>query len=935
MPPVRRRTFIAGTAGAAALAGIPGLSGLTGTAAAVTGGGQVTPGQWALPRADARNTGHQPLPGGLRRQPKVVASAYLGGSTPWVMAADLDGDGSTSLLFLTAGSVVATGPRLEPRWSAPGLSPADIAGVYDLAGDGTRQVVVIGTTTVAALDAATGAVLWSHDYGAVVAYDWMSIGPVADGVAGQQIVVWPYISPVGIATAFDRGVAEGYELWRTSPDYVQPAYAPELVIGDADGDGRTELVIAGYGQILAYDGATGALRDTGSGWRGRADWITGPNVDGRNYGQVQLIELDGDGRLELVEVCDGVTLHAAVVDSDAEGLKLLWDEFVEHPESGKALRTTVNGVGDLDGDGRVEIAVSLFNHTGDGRWHVLVIDALQGFGGPVKADLVDRYLWGVQDLDGDGRSELLVAVTTDQTPPAVADLEVYALDGAGAWARVWSLPAAQYVMDPHSPVPATLSPHSRTGRSEVLRAGSLASFVVRAGGELRGFSYAGGAVTQTWTRADDGGVLHRAGDLDGSGTATVLYQLPSGELQAEDAAGTVLGSTRLGALVCDPIVADLDGRGRSSVIVSAFEEVRVLDLRGGAFRERWRVPGRGEYVYLGGLQSATAADLNGDGRAEVVFVDAVGPRSRLRVLDGAGSEVWSHVFDDLPAPTFVGPNGVYLWTFGDFSGDGRLDVYVGANKAGYNTEVSRILDGRDGALLASRDNDGPGHAGGQFGPWVGPPAAADTDGDGVDNAFFLAADLLYDIDGTDFADPGIVQGHVGLYHTPILVDVDGDGALEVVLAAGFDYLDVVTFASSPSGSTLWRVATVPGAHLGHQPGIADVDGDGRLELGVLLNDGTFECRDAATGALEWSYDVGAAGSAVTTVDVDRDGRPEFVFGTVDGRVVCLTSDGTQAIVKWTVELGHKLGDVVAADVDGDGRSELLVTADDGYLYVIA
>ncbi|WP_053202647.1 FG-GAP-like repeat-containing protein [Jiangella muralis] len=931
MPPVRRRTFLAGAAAAAGAAAIPGL---TSTAAAVTGPGRITPGQWPLPRADARNTGHQPLPGGLRRQPKVVASAYLGGSTPWVMAAGLDGDGSTSLLFLTAGSVVATGPRLEPRWSAPGLSPADIAGVYDLAGDGGRQVVVIGTTTVAVLDAATGAQLWSHDFGAVVAFDWMSIGPLADGVAGQQIVVWPYLSPVGVAIAFDRGVAEGYELWRTSPDYVEWAYAPELVIGDVDGDGRNELVIAGYGQILAYDGRTGALLDTGSGWRGRVDWISGPDVNGRNYGQVQLIELDGDGRLELVEVCDGVTLHVAAVDSDAAGLSLLWDEFVEFPESGKSLRTTVNGVGDLDGDGRVEIAVSVFNHTGDGRWHVLVVDAIEGFG-TVKADLADRYLWGVQDLDGGGASQLLVSVATDQTPPAVADLEVYALDGAGTWAPVWSLAAAQYVMDPHTPVPATLSPHSRSARSEILRAGPLASFVVRAGGELRGFGYAGGAVTQTWTRADDGGVLHRAGDLDGSGTATVLYQRPSGELVAEDAAGAVLGSTRLGALVCDPVVADLDGRGRSSVVVSAFDRIRVLDLRGNTFKERWSVAGRGEYVYLGGLQSATAADLDGDGRAEVVFVDAAGPRSRLRVLDGAGHEVWSHVFADLPAPTFAGPNGVYLWTFGDFTGDGHLDVYVGANKAGYNTEVSRILDGRDGALLATRDNDGPGHAGGQFGPWVGPPAAADLDGDGVDNALFLAADLLYDVNGTDFADPGIVQGHVGLYHTPILVDVDGDGALEVVLAAGFDYLDVVTFASAPAGSTLWRVDTVPGAHLGRQPGIADVDGDGRLELGVLLNDGSFECRDAATGALRWTFDVGAAGSAVTTLDVDRDGRPEFVVGTVDGRVVCLTADGDLPRVKWTVQLGHKLGDVIAADVDGDGRSELLVTADDGYLYVIA
>ena len=54
---------------------------------------------------------------------------------------------------------------------------------------------------------------------------------------------------------------------------------------------------------------------------------------------------------------------------------------------------------DVDGDGRPEIVVSLFNATRDGRWHVQV---LEGMTGRIKADLPDRYLSGLRDVDGDG-----------------------------------------------------------------------------------------------------------------------------------------------------------------------------------------------------------------------------------------------------------------------------------------------------------------------------------------------------------------------------------------------------------------------------------------------------------------------------------------------------------------------------------------------------
>ncbi|WP_432970502.1 PQQ-binding-like beta-propeller repeat protein [Dactylosporangium sp. CA-233914] len=941
MRELSRRTFIAGATGA----GLAGLAGSLVSAPRAEAHPPTVPlaGQWPRMGLDTRNTCYQPMPGKIRR-PGIAARTYLGGTSSPVMAARLDDDGTLGLLYISGGVLFARDHQLAELWSVAGLAPTDILGVYDLAGDGKRQVVMLGPTTLYALSATDGSVVWKKDMGAssYVYATATQIGHLDPALAGLQIVTWPYFSEYGYAFAFDKGVAAGYQLWQSNPAYANPAYLPEVVIGDADGDGATEVVIAGFREVTAFAGATGERR-TGGAWNGHVDWETGPNVDGRNYGLIQLVDIDGDGRLEVVDLADGVTLHAAVVENNASGFSVLWDKFIEYTENHKALRSTVNSVRDVDGDGRVEIVCGLYNDTGDKRWHVLVADAIGGLDSP-KLDLADRYLRGVQDFDGDGHAELLVSVEHTQTPGASATVELYAVGADGKYQLAWSLPSASVVTDPRSPYPSTIGPAGRNGRLEVLRADPLCSFVVLTGGSLVGYTYAGGKVTQAWTRADDGGVLHRIEDLDGSGSATVVYQSADGYLRLEKPDGTLIAQTQLAGLSGMATVARLDRKDHNSICVPGFGRVRVYDYGHHKLTERWQLPGRGEYVYRQGLEAVPAADLNGDGRWSLVFVDAVDDHTRMRVVDGDRRLVWEHVFTDLPAPTFSGPNGAYLWTFGDFSGHDGLDVYVGANRAGYNTEVSRILNGRNGALLASRD-DGPGHVGAEFGPWTGAPAVHDIDGDGIDNVIFMAADVTYDLNGVNTSGVKILQGHIGtgwdslgLYHTPIIADVDNDGLPEVLMTAGFNNLYVIDLdATGAPTILLWQVETNPGEIFGRRSALADVDGDGVLEVATLSDSGVLTCHNAATGAVKWSFTVpgGSVAPNVVAVDVDGDNHIEYVIGTADGTVYAIDArPNPRRRVKWSLSIGQRLGDIIAADVDGDRRSELVVTAEDGYLYVI-
>jgi hypothetical protein len=193
-------------------------------------------------------------------------------------------------------------------------------------------------------------------------------------------------------------------------------------------------------------------------------------------------------------------------------------------------------------------------------------------------------------------------------------------------------------------------------------------------------------------------------------------------------------------------------------------------------------------------------------------------------------------------------------------------------------------------------------------------------------------------------------GDINYLGVPVTVPA-GDGGVGVLNAADTGHSALLFLIpgtdSSGEGARMAVVWAVPQDRPDDErfsmPAIARLDGPAWVAC-VGSATGWLRARRAIDGAAIWEVapmngrlvpqptEEGNVLSSVITLDVDGDGRMEFVVGGADGWLYAVSADRGDLV--WSFDIGHSLGDPIAGDLDGDGRSEIVVPAADGYLYVI-
>lgn len=676
------------------------------------------------------------------------------------------------------------------------------------------------------------------------------------------------------------------------------------VVADLNNDGLMDLAIAQAGYPSNQDGSVGVLMGKGNG-------TFGPRVDYAipgTSGAFALGDLDGDGAPDLV-----------ANNTTANTLELFTNQgngTFSGPVSLPTLVTQRIVIADVNADGKPDLVHSRYNGA----------SVLLNLGGGSFAPHVDYTLpWSVRsvavgDLDGDGKPEMAVLSTYGKNT-----VTIYKNQGDGSFGTPVDLDSGDLSVHGNGTPAIELADMNGDAKLDIITVGSGVSVLLNQGTGTFAprLSY---AVAGTYWSARS--ALVADVDLDGDMDVAVAIDA---NLDQSDYEGRVSvlynqGNGTLGNRLDYPVAVhprsisagDLTGDGYPELVladytnsdreppVSGNKANVLLNLGNGTFSARRDVEVRAAPI------SATLADLDGDGFDDMLVADWYWDSVSVRLGLGDGN------FGPLVAyPTATNP----IWlAVTDVNQDGALDVVAACDDV-----VSVLLNQGAGTLGAKTDLPTAAFSARNM-------VSADFNGDGRPDFAIpewvseYVAVMLSQPNGT-YASP-VNYPTSDPAASVAAGDFNGDGKpdLAVILAKESIFKSAVRVWINNGNGTFgtavdYGVGVVASAMIA-----ADLNGDGRADLAVTNRDDDTVSVLLSTGsafAAKVDYQTNGWPRGVIAADMDSDGKLDLVIADYWAASVLHNTGAGKFGPRMDFSTGAGPLSIAAGNLDGDLRPDLI------------
>lgn len=817
-------------------------------------------------------------PGGFSNPAPLVVAGNSYNTEKQVLTADLDGDGVLDLVIANDQSVSLRrglgGGAFEGTTDLPYLTDSgrvrSIA-VGDLNADGAPDLAV------------------AHSYVADFVTRYRVDVLHNDGSGGLTLatsfdlpqVISAFGLAIGDLTGEGRAdllVSQSSTLstWRQEPDGSFALHSnltglsyTSFAVGDLDGDADLDVVVSDR-----YAGASNQVRLFANNGSGTFAALGSPITVGNSPTQIVLADLDSDGKPDFV-----------TANVNASSLTVGWNDgggSFSLLTLAVAAQTSVVGVGDFDGDGRLDLAGLVGSNAGG--MSVWLNEGFQSFTSSRLVDvggMASSAAFG--DFDGDGTTDVAAAYYNAYgvyTTNAVF-IRLAGPDG--------DFPVPGEVRVGDQPTAIAYGDFNADGIPDMVVTNFNADNVtVHLGDGNGGFN----SLTPITVAVGDGPTGVAVGDLDGDGQAddfVVSNKTPgSVTVRRGNGNGTFTNATISGVGSPEAIaLIDIDSDGDQDFVAVGTQIAWSLNNGAGVFGTALIVNPSTT------LTSVAVGRVNTDSTPDIVVTNNT---AFVRTyFNNSGAFTTANTQTNLGTGSFA--RGVAL---GDMDNDGDLDLAV----ANPGTVLSQSV----GMVSVRLNTGGIFSGGGEFIVGRQPYAVGlgDLDGDGV-----LDLAVANGRNASPGGSASIIGSTVGIRRG------NGDGSF--------------------SGSEALMVGDGPVALA-----IRDVNGDGLADLATANYDSDTASVRLNLGGLRFTgrEDVISEGSpsfVVTTgpgggvLDFNGDGHPDLVVASKDNQTVSVYfGDGSGRFTSWTTlapfTTNYSPVAVVADDFDGDGFTDLAVAS---------